>query len=144
MNTAFDTLEQRLARLTEQFGVAISSLVGEMSKISTDASAAAAGSTSIPSSLTGLIKQFEGLELDAYLDQAGIPTIGYGHTGPEVKLGLRIDTAQAEALLTQDVQRFADTVKSSVKVALDGRTIQRPYFPGIQHWRRGLQAVYAT
>lgn len=122
MNTAFDTLEERLARLTEQFNASIRSLTAEMAALGNSPASAASPATgvsaAITNSLTGLIKQFEGLELDAYLDQAGIPTIGYGHTGPEVKLGLRIDTNQAEALLTQDVQRFADAVKSSVTVAL--------------------------
>lgn len=28
-----------------------------------------------------LVKEFEGLRLEAYLCPAGVPTIGYGHTG---------------------------------------------------------------
>ncbi len=31
------------------------------------------------------LKDFEGLRLEAYLDAAGVPTIGYGHTGRDVK-----------------------------------------------------------
>ena len=32
-----------------------------------------------------LTKQFEGLELKAYQDSVGVWTIGYGHTGTDVK-----------------------------------------------------------
>jgi GH24 family phage-related lysozyme (muramidase) len=32
----------------------------------------------ISSNCLDLIKKFEGLELDAYLDPVGVPTIGYG------------------------------------------------------------------
>ena len=42
-----------------------------------------------------LIKQFEGLELEAYQDIAGIWTIGYGHTGPDVEPGMRISEREA-------------------------------------------------
>ena len=32
-----------------------------------------------------IVKEFEGLRLTAYQDSVGVWTIGYGHTGPEVK-----------------------------------------------------------
>ena len=50
-----------------------------------------------------LIKQFEGLRLRAYLDPAGKPTIGYGHT-KNVRLGQVITTAQAEDYLEADMK----------------------------------------
>ncbi len=59
----------------------------------------------------GLIKQFEGLELDAYQDIAGIWTIGYGHTGRDVKPGTRITEAEAEALLKKDLKSREDAVQ---------------------------------
>ena len=43
-----------------------------------------------------LIKRFEGLELEAYQDIAGIWTIGYGHTGPDVEPGMKISERDAE------------------------------------------------
>lgn len=49
-----------------------------------------------------LIKLFEGLRLSAYKDSGGVWTIGYGHTGPEVKEGLTITTSQAEELFQKD------------------------------------------
>lgn len=51
------------------------------------------------------IKQFEGLRLDAYLDGAGVPTIGWGHTAG-VALGQSITLAQAEAWVREDVSSF--------------------------------------
>lgn len=50
-----------------------------------------------------IIKAFEQCELEAYLDQGGIPTIGWGHTGPEVHLGLTWTQEHADAVLVQDV-----------------------------------------
>lgn len=46
-----------------------------------------------------LIKQFEGCRLQAYQDIGGIPTIGYGQTGPAVKLGLTWTQEQADQAL---------------------------------------------
>lgn len=47
-------------------------------------------------------KQFEGCRLEAYRDQGGVWTIGYGHTGPDVVQGLRWTQAQADAQLLKD------------------------------------------
>lgn len=49
-----------------------------------------------------LIKEAEGLRLDAYLCPAGIPTIGWGHT-KGVKLGHHITVQQAEDMLVEDI-----------------------------------------
>ena len=38
-------------------------------------------------------------------------TIGYGHTGPDVKPGMQITEAYAEELLRGDLRRFEDAVK---------------------------------
>jgi len=66
--------------------------------------------------LSDHIKEFEGLRLDAYLDVAGILTIGYGHTGPDVKSGMKITKAQADDLLHKDMQWAIDAVSKSVTV----------------------------
>ena len=50
-----------------------------------------------------LVQRLEGLRLTAYLDQAGVPTIGYGHTGPTVELGQTVTRQEAEALFTADL-----------------------------------------
>jgi len=49
-----------------------------------------------------LIKDFEGLRLDAYKCPAGVPTIGYGHT-KGVKMGMVIDQAMADDFLVEDI-----------------------------------------
>lgn len=56
-----------------------------------------------------LIKESEGLQLKAYPDPAsgGSPwTIGYGHTGSEVKEGLEISLEKAEELLKTDLEKL--------------------------------------
>ncbi len=58
-----------------------------------------------------LIKSHEGCRLTAYRDVAGVWTIGYGSTGPHVRAGLTITQEQADALLRQDVGRFASGVE---------------------------------
>ena len=68
-----------------------------------------------------LIKSFEGCELSAYADPAtkGPPwTIGWGHTGSEVCLGLTITQDQADTLLTEDLQKFEQQVADVVQVTL--------------------------
>lgn len=50
-----------------------------------------------------MIRRFEGLRLAPYLCSAGVPTVGYGHTGPEVRIGgPRITRSLAEAMLVDD------------------------------------------
>lgn len=68
-----------------------------------------------------LIKQFEGCELRAYRDPVGVLTIGYGHTGPDVKPGMTITQDQADALLRKDVARFEKAVAGMAKVATDNQ-----------------------
>lgn len=49
-----------------------------------------------------LIKDFEGLKLNAYLCPAGVATIGWGHT-KGVKMGMTITERQAEDYLVEDI-----------------------------------------
>lgn len=65
-----------------------------------------------------LIRHFEGLSLTGYLDPIGIPTIGYGRTGPVAVVGKRITLAEADALLDEDVARHAQIVRDQVTVPL--------------------------
>jgi len=53
-----------------------------------------------------LLKSFEGCKLNAYLDVGGIPTIGWGHTGPEVVIGMTMTQPQADAQLEKDLEKF--------------------------------------
>lgn len=64
------------------------------------------------------LKQWEGVKLLAYLDSVGVWTIGYGHTGSDVRPGLRITQERAEELLRQDLGKFEAAVDRAVKVQL--------------------------
>jgi lysozyme len=64
-----------------------------------------------------LITSFEGLGLTAYKCQAGVWTIGYGHTG-NVKRGDKITKEQALEYFRKDVKRFEDAVLQSVTAPL--------------------------
>jgi lysozyme len=66
-----------------------------------------------------IIKKWEGLRLDAYLCPSNVWTIGWGHTGPEVVQGLKIELPQAEEYLKQDVVSAEDTVSAHVVVDLN-------------------------
>ncbi|MEL6790170.1 MAG: glycoside hydrolase family protein [Pseudomonadota bacterium] len=66
-----------------------------------------------------LIKRFEGLELESYQDIAGIWTIGYGHTGPEVGPDQRLSAAEAEALLRHDLVSREKAVSRLTRVPLN-------------------------
>lgn len=50
-----------------------------------------------------LIKRFEGCDLGAYRDIAGVPTIGWGHCGKDVYMGLTWTQEQADEALTHDI-----------------------------------------
>ena len=65
-----------------------------------------------------LTQGFEGLRLTAYQDVAGIWTIGYGHTGPDVTPGLRISEIEAEAILLADLADAIRCVNQAVTVDL--------------------------
>lgn len=65
-----------------------------------------------------LTRSFEGLRLTAYQDSAGVWTIGYGHTGPEVHAGLRITESEAEALLRANLAASVECVREAVQVPL--------------------------
>ena len=65
-----------------------------------------------------LVQEFEGCRLDAYRCPAGIPTIGYGATGPDIRMGMVWTQEQADARLVEDLARFADGVERLVEVDL--------------------------
>ena len=64
-----------------------------------------------------LIKQFEGLYLNAYRCPAGVPTIGYGHAAG-VAMGQTITQQQADDYLRRDVRQFERAVSRLVRVPL--------------------------
>lgn len=65
-----------------------------------------------------LVKEHEGLRTAAYIDPVGIPTICYGHTGPEVRLGLRYTAAKCEVILLNDIATHRKGLAKCVHVPL--------------------------
>lgn len=74
-----------------------------------------------------LIKSFEGLVLVAASDKVGknaahphggVPTVGWGHTGPDVKIGMRITEQDAENLFHIDMRSSEIAVTHLVHVPL--------------------------
>ena len=60
------------------------------------------------------LMEFEGCRLEAYLDEAGVPTIGYGHT-KGVRMGDKISEYWARNLLKEDIEKAqAQVVKLGV------------------------------
>jgi lysozyme len=57
--------------------------------------------------LFSLIRRFEGCFLVAYLCPAGVWTIGWGSTGPDVKKGTVWTQEQADARMRVDARMFA-------------------------------------
>jgi len=70
-----------------------------------------------------IIKLFEGLRLDAYLDTAGIPTIGYGTIrypdGTKVKMGDKCTLSDAESWLLFEVKQKTDSVNNLVTSSIN-------------------------
>lgn len=64
---------------------------------------AALAATSILAAAAVVVTKWEGKHNEVYLDPIGIPTVCYGHTGPEVKLGQRYSNAECDALLKADM-----------------------------------------
>ncbi|MBQ2674031.1 MAG: lysozyme [Prevotella sp.] len=62
------------------------------------------------------LKEFEGFRRDAYRDVTGVLTIGYGHTGSDVREGDRLTTYAAEELLLMDLREHERAVRR-LKVA---------------------------
>ena len=62
------------------------------------------------------LKEFEGLRTMAYRDAAGVLTIGYGHTGKDVREGDCITPYWAEQLLLLDLKESEMAVRR-LKVA---------------------------
>lgn len=63
-----------------------------------------------------MIKMFEGLRLAPYKDEAGVLTVGYGHTGKDIIEGQAITKEEADTLFKADI----GLVEYQVTGAVDG------------------------
>lgn len=66
-----------------------------------------------------LIEREGGRRNDAYLDSKKIPTIGVGHTGPEVHIGLHWTDEQVDEAFRKDCAWVEAAIAESVKVPLE-------------------------
>jgi GH24 family phage-related lysozyme (muramidase) len=68
-----------------------------------------------------LIQNYEGCRLVAYkpVEAEQYWTIGWGHYGPDVKMGQRITQEQADAMLVNDLNSYVDGVNKLVKVDIN-------------------------
>lgn len=76
-----------------------------------------------------LLIEREGRRNSAYPDSEGVPTIGIGHTGPEVQLGLTWSDAQVDETFRSDIVRFEDALNANITVPL-----QQNQFDALVSW----------
>ena len=62
-----------------------------------------------------LIKRYEGVILHSYLCPANKLTIGWGHTGSDVKKGMIITEEEAENLLKKDLKKIEDKLNYTLE-----------------------------
>ncbi len=60
----------------------------------------------------------EGKRNAVYLDSVGVPTVGYGHTGPDVRMGDVWTDEQVEEAFAKDLERFENAVNAAVHVPI--------------------------
>src|ERR1700761_8451615 len=72
----------------------------------------------VPAVAVAFVRDHEDCKLAAYADLNGIATIGYGHTGPEVKLGAAISQDQADGYLAEDLGTAAGRLSRVVDDAV--------------------------
>lgn len=66
-----------------------------------------------------LIMEREGKRNTSYLDSVGVPTVGVGHTGPEVHLGLVWTDEQVMDALRRDMAWVEGALNSKVQTQLE-------------------------
>ena len=65
------------------------------------------------------IKAEEGYREVPYTDAGGVLTVGYGHTGKDVRAGVNVSKEEAEALLRADLATAETVVNKYVTVVLN-------------------------
>jgi len=76
-----------------------------------------------------LIKSFEGCRLTAYKPVAAETywTIGWGHYGPDVKQGMTITQAEADAMLVKDLAKYEAYVNNPAYVPITAQLTQNQF-----------------
>ena len=65
-----------------------------------------------------LIREFEGCRLQSYRCSAGVWTIGYGHTGKDIKEGMTITQQEADDWLIVDCNRVLQMLRDTLRVPI--------------------------
>lgn len=73
------------------------------------------------------IKTWEGFRTIAYRCPAGVLTIGYGHTGDDVREGDTIAYKEADELFEQDIAKFERELKQSLTTKVVKKLTQGQY-----------------
>lgn len=71
-----------------------------------------------------LVKEFEGLRLDAYKDSVGVWTIGYGTTamagvGIKPAAGMKITQPEAEMYLRRGIEKFSNQIRPAITAPIN-------------------------
>lgn len=66
-----------------------------------------------------LVVKWEGYEPTTYLDPVGIPTVCFGHTGKEVKLGQTLSDEQCLQTLSEDLRGHDAEMMKRIKVPIN-------------------------
>ena len=82
-----------------------------------------------------LIKKWEGLRLESYICPAGVPTIGYGHTGANVQIGMKI--TEAEVSFAFNVGNGALMESTLRKRLNNGEDPQKVAMEELPRWNKG-------
>lgn len=70
-----------------------------------------------------LIVPWEGKSNVGYADIVHVPTDCYGHTGPDVKVGVRKTDAECQTELAMDVGRIAGAIQRCIKVPVPDKSM---------------------
>lgn len=79
---------------------------------------AAGGAVGVLALCSGLVMYYEGYVPRGYADVVGVPTVCYGHTGTEVRIGDSYTREQCRSLLEGDLAAAYATVMSCIHVPL--------------------------
>jgi len=86
-----------------------------------------------------LLMAREGKRNAVYLDSVGVPTVGYGHTGPDVQMGEIWTNERIEEAFAKDLERFENAINDAVTVPL-----KQNQFDALVSWAYNVGTGAAT
>ena len=76
------------------------------------------GAIAVSGACIACIAFYEGFVDHTYNDAVGVKTIGYGHTGSDVKANQKVTRTEARALLVKDADAHWKAIRQYIKVPL--------------------------